>query len=179
MQELIPKLNKKIRRVKDFPKKGIVFWDMTTLFRDAEAFRDVIDAFVNQYKDRDIACIASIESRGFIIGGVVAYLLGIGFVLIRKKGKLPYDTIEESYEKEYGADTIEVHTDVIKKDDKVVVLDDLLATGDTAKAACRLVERLGGKVVECAFITEFTDLGASSNFKGYDIFSLIKCKETE
>lgn len=179
MQEVVPNLNKKIRRIPDFPKKGIIFWDMTTLFRDPDGLRDVIDAFMKHYKGKNIDCIASIESRGFIIGGVIAYLLGVGFVLIRKKGKLPYDTIEESYEKEYGADTIEMHKDAIKKGDKVVILDDLLATGDTAMAACKLVKKLGGEIVDCAFITEFTDFSARKKLKDYKIFSLIKCKETE
>jgi len=179
MQEVIPGLNKKIRRVQDFPKKGIIFWDVTTLFRDPDGLKKVIDTLVEHYKGMDIDCIASIESRGFIIGSAVAYLLGVGFVLIRKKGKLPYDTIEESYEKEYGADSIEMHTDAVKKGDKVVIIDDLLATGDTTRAACSLVEKSGGEVVECAYVTEFTDLGAQEKLKGYKIFSLIKCEETE
>lgn len=179
MQEVVPNLNKKIRRVSDFPKKGIIFWDMTPLFRDSDSFKDMINAFVKRYKRKEVDCIASIEARGFMIGSVVAYLLGVGFVWIRKKGKLPHDTICESYEKEYGRDSIEVHKDTIREGEKVVVIDDLLATGDTSLATCKLVERLGAKVVECAFIVEFTEFGAQKKLKDYKIFSLIKCKETE
>jgi len=179
MREVVPGLNKKIRRIKDFPKKGIIFWDITTLFRDPDGLKKVIEAFVKRYKKKDIDCIASIESRGFIVGSTVAYLLGVGFVLIRKKGKLPYDTIEESYVKEYGADTIEMHTDDIKKGDKVLLLDDLLSTGSTTKAAIKLIERSGGTVLECSYIIEFIEFGAQEKLKKYKLFSLIKCKETE
>ncbi|MBN2015485.1 adenine phosphoribosyltransferase [Candidatus Dojkabacteria bacterium] len=179
MKEVVSGLSKKIRRVPDFPKKGIIFWDMTTLFKDSQGLKNTVDAFVEYYKDKNIDCIASIESRGFIIGSVLAYLLGKGFILIRKKGKLPYDTIEESYVKEYGADTIEMHKDGIEKGDKVLIIDDLLATGDTASAACRLVERLGGEIVGCAFIVELIELAGRKKLRDYSVFSLIQCKEDE
>ncbi len=179
MQEVVPGLNKKIRRIKDFPKKGIIFWDMTPLLRDPEGLKKMIDAFVSHYKDMEIDCIASIESRGFYIGSVVSYLLGVGFVIIRKKGKLPYDTIEESYEKEYGADAVEMHTDTIQKGDRVVIIDDLLSTGSTTKAAIDLIERSGGEVIECSYAVEFTEFGAQEKLKKYKLFSLIKCEETE
>ena len=179
MKEIVPNLNKKIRRVADFPKKGIIFWDMTTLFSDPDGLKGTIEAFKKHLNGRKIDCIASIESRGFIIGSVLAYLLGTGFIMIRKKGKLPYDTIEESYVKEYGADTIEMHKDAIRKGDKVVIIDDLLATGDTANAACKLVEKLGGKVVELNFIVEFIETRGREKLKKYNIFSLIRCRETE
>jgi adenine phosphoribosyltransferase len=179
MKEVISGLSKKIRRVPDFPTKGIVFWDVTTLFNDAEALKDTINVFKDHLERKRIDYIASIESRGFIIGSTLAYLLGIGFVLIRKKGKLPAETIEESYVKEYGADTIEMHKDALKKRDRVVIVDDLLATGDTANAACKLVERLGGKVVECDFIVELTELQGRKRLGKYGIFSLIQAKEIE
>lgn len=178
MKERVPGLNKKIRRITGF-KKGVIFWDWTPLTLDSVSLKKTVDAFVKHYKRRKIDYIASIESRGFIIGSVVAYLLGVGFIWIRKKGKLPYVTIEEGYVKEYGADNIEMHKDAIKKGDRVLILDDLLATGDTALAACKLIERLGGKVVELAFLIEFTEFGAQKKLKDYKIFSLIKCKETE
>ena len=178
MKELIPGLNKKIRRIKGF-KKGVIFWDWTPLTLDPISLKKTVNAFVKHYKNKRIDYIASIESRGFIIGSVVAYLLGVGFIWIRKKGGLPYKTIEESFVKEYGADNIEMHKDSIKKGDRVLILDDLLATGDTALAACKLVERLGGKVVELAFIIEFTEFAAQKKLNDYEIFSLIKCKEDE
>ena len=179
MQERVPGLNKKIRRILDFPKEGIIFWDMATLFRDPEGFKVAIDAFVKRYKEKKPDYITSIGARGFVMGGVISYLLGVGHVIIRKKGKLPYDVIKESYIKEYGPDTIEMQKDAIKKGDNVVIVDDLLATGDTSLAAAKLVERLEGKVLECAYIVEFEGLGAEKKLKKYSRFSLIKCKETE
>lgn len=179
MKEVFAGLNKHIRKIPDFPKKGIIFWDMTTLASDPGALRAVLDMFYRRYKNKKLDYVASIESRGFVFGGALAYLLGVGFLLIRKKGKLPYETIEERYEKEYGLDCVQIHKDSLKKGDRVLVLDDLLATGNTAYAACKLLERLGGEVVECAFITEFTEFGAVERLKDYSIYSLIKCKETE
>lgn len=179
MEEKIPGLNKKIRRVPDFPKKGIVFWDMATLFRDSESFKITVDAFIERYKRKKIDYIASIGARGFVLGGAISYLLGVGLIIIRKKGKLPHEIVKESYVKEYGPDTIEMQKDALKKGDRVVIIDDLLATGDTSLAACKLVERLGGRVLECAYIVEFKELEAQEKLNEYSIFSLIKCKETE
>lgn len=169
----------KIRKVPDFPKKGILFWDFTTLWQDEEGFSGMIDAFVDRYRDVEFDKVVSIESRGFVIGAPLAYALKKGFVMIRKKGKLPSKKIEESYEKEYGKDTIEIHEDAIREGDRVVVVDDLLATGDTANSAVRLAERLGGKVVGIAVVVEFTDFKAQERFKDYEVFSLIKGGEGE
>jgi adenine phosphoribosyltransferase len=179
MKEVIPNLQKSIRRVADFPKKGIVFWDMTTLLRDKDAFHKTIQVFYEHFKEFRVNYVASIESRGLIIGSVLAYLLGVGFIPIRKKGKLPFPTVEESFEKEYGIDTVEIHKDALKKGDKVIVVDDLLATGSTALSACTLIERRNAEVVSCAFITEFTDFNARKKLSKYKIFSLIQCKESE
>jgi len=179
MKEIVPNLHQYIRRVPDFPKKGIVFWDMTTLLRDKEAFYKTIQAFHEHYKEMAIDYVASIESRGLIIGSVLAYLLHVGFIPIRKKGKLPHTTIEESYEKEYGPDTVAIHKDALSKGDRVLVVDDLLATGSTSQAACKLIERRDAEIVECAFIVEFTDFNARVKLDKYTIFSLIQCKEGE
>lgn len=169
----------KVRRVPDFPQKGINFWDFTTLFQDPEGFEGVIDAFADHYADAGIDKVVGIESRGFIVGAPLAYKLHRGFVIVRKKGKLPYKKIEQSYEKEYGKDTIEIHEDAIKAGEKVLIVDDLLATGDTMLAAVSLVERLGGVVAGIAFIVEFTDFKAQERLEKYDIFSLIKCSELD
>jgi adenine phosphoribosyltransferase len=179
MRERIPGLFKKYRKIKNFPKKGVIYWDITTFLKDKDTFRSVIDAFVKRYKNKKIDLIASIESRGYIFGSAVAYLLGAGFIMIRKKGKLPYKTIEENYEKEYGLDTIQIHKDTVKKGSRVVIVDDLLATGSTSKAACSLIERLGGIVYELAYVVEFVEFGAQEKLKDYKLFSLLKCREDE
>lgn len=164
-----------IRNVPDFPKKGIQFKDITTLIKDPEGLKNSIDDIVAAFKDKGIDKVAGIESRGFIFGTAVAYLLGVGFVLIRKPGKLPAKVMSEEYELEYGTDKIEVHVDAIKKGDKVLVIDDLLATGGTAKAAINLVEKLKGKVAGIAFVIELTgSLKGREKLKGYDILSLVQ-----
>lgn len=170
---------KKIRKVPDFPKKGILFWDFTTLWQDAAGFGGMVDAFADQYDGLAFDKVASIESRGFVIGAPLAYRLGKGFVMIRKEGKLPSAKVAQSYEKEYGKDVIEMHEDSIGKGERVLLIDDLLATGDTAMAAVKLIERLGGEVVGIGFIVEFTDFGAQARFGRYDVFSLIKCSEVD
>ena len=134
----------KIRDVPDFPKKGIIFKDITPLLRDKEAFRELILTLVSKYENDDIDVIAGVESRGFIIGCPLAVMLGKGFIPIRKKGKLPWKAVSESYDKEYGTDSLEMHEDSIEKGQKVLIVDDLLATGGTALASARLVEKLGG-----------------------------------
>ncbi len=169
-------LKSKIRNIPDFPKKGIVFRDITTLLLDAEGFRMTIDALVSRYSKMDIDVIAGIEARGFLLGGAVAYELRKGLVPIRKKGKLPFETVSHEYELEYGFDCIEVHIDAIKKGDRVLVLDDLLATGGTSLACAKLIEKIGGKVVELAFVVDLPDIGGRKKIEeaGYSMFSLVQ-----
>ncbi len=167
-------LKDKIRTVPDWPSKGIMFRDITTLIQDPDAFRETCDQLYERYKDMDIDKIAGIDARGFIFGSVLSYKMDIGFIPVRKKGKLPFKTIEESYSLEYGTNTIEIHEDSINKGDKVLIVDDLIATGGTVKAAINLVEKLGGKVAECAFVIELPDLHGREKLKGYNIFSLIQ-----
>jgi adenine phosphoribosyltransferase len=162
-----------IRSVPDFPKKDVVFRDITTLLRDATAFREVIDRLCEIYRSRHIDKVVSVESRGFILGSPLAYRLGAGFVPVRKPKKLPSKTIREDYELEYGTDSLEVHVDAIHKGEKVLIVDDLLATGGTVAATCRLVDRLGGDIVGLAFLVELSFLKGRERLKGYDIHSLI------
>lgn len=161
-----------IRDVPDFPKPGIVFKDITPILTNAEAFRRVIDSFVERYKGKKIDAIAGVESRGFIFGAPLAYKLGTGCVMIRKKGKLPYKTVEMSYDLEYGSATIEMHVDSVKRGDNVVVIDDLLATGGTAAATCELLKKQGAKIIECAFVVELAFLNGREKLP-YDICSLV------
>ena len=154
-------IREKIRTVKDFPKEGINFRDVTSLLADPVGLRMSIDDFVKHYDDMSIDLIVGIDSRGFIFGAALAYLLGKGFVPVRKQGKLPADTISETYELEYGQDVLEIHDDAVKSGQRVVIVDDLIATGGTAIAAINLVERLGGEVVEFAAVVDLPDLGGS------------------
>lgn len=167
-------LQKFIRDVKDFPKKGIIFKDITTLLRDGEEFRLAIDKIANKYKSKDIDVVVSVEARGFILGAAVAYRLGAGIVPVRKKGKLPYLTHSVSYDLEYGKDTLEIHRDAFKKGARVLIVDDLLATGGTVAAVTDLVEKMGGKVVGIAFLIELLALKGRNKLKGYPVCSLIK-----
>lgn len=170
------KLNLKamIRDVPDFPKKGILFKDITTLLARGDIFEKVIDQIANHYKSKKVRKVVGVESRGFIFGAPVAYKLHAGVVPIRKKGKLPYKTVSATYALEYGTDTLEMHEDAIPKGSKVLVVDDLLATGGTAKATAELVEKVGGKIVGFAFLIELAFLKGRENLKGYDVFSLIQ-----
>lgn len=165
-----------IRDVKDFPKKGIIFKDITTLLKNGEKFRAAVDAIVNKYKSEHIDAVVSVEARGFIFGSAVAYKLGTGIIPVRKKGKLPYLTHSITYDLEYGQDTLEIHQDAFKKGAKVLIVDDLLATGGTTRAVIDLIENLGGKVVGLAFLIELLPLKGSEKLKGYPVFSLIKDK---
>ena len=169
-------IKSRIRTIQDHPKKGIMFRDITTLIKDPVGFRLVIDNLTQRYIADGVDCdiVVGIESRGFIIGGALAYTLGKGFVPIRKAGKLPAETVSHEYELEYGTDKIEMHTDAIIKGMKVLLVDDLLATGGTALAAAALIEKLGGIVMEMAFIVELPDVGGSNKLaeKGYKFFSL-------
>jgi len=163
-----------IRDVPDFPEKGIVFKDITPVLQSPEAFRSVVDLLCEPYQGVKVDSIAGIESRGFIFGAAMAMKLGCTFVPIRKKGKLPYSTLEESYSLEYGRATLEIHTDAVKKKEKVVVVDDLLATGGTACASANLLKKLDAEIVGISFMIELAFLGGKEKLKGYEINSLIK-----
>ena len=167
-------LKKRIRIVEDFPKPGISFKDITTLIADGEAFKYSIDAMAKHLKDKNIDVILGPEARGFIFGVPVAYALGIGFVPVRKKGKLPFETISMEYDLEYGSDVLEIHKDAIKKGQRVAIVDDLLATGGTIKAVTKLVEKAGGEVVALDFAIELTDLKVRDKLKGYEVMSLVQ-----
>jgi adenine phosphoribosyltransferase len=166
-------IKSRIRTVPDWPKKGIMFRDITTLLKDPVGLKLVMDDFAKRYRNQNIDIVVGIDSRGFILGGCLAYLLGKGFVPVRKKGKLPAETVSESYDLEYGTDTIQIHKDAITKGQNVLIIDDLIATGGTMLAACRLVEKLGGKVVECAFIVDLPDIGGRKKLeaKGYKVYA--------
>ncbi len=163
-----------IRSIPDFPVSGILFYDITTLLKNPDALRESVDQLANYYQDKGIDLVVGVESRGFIFAMPLAYRMGAGFVPVRKPGKLPAATASESYELEYGTNTLEVHLDAIEKGQRVLVIDDLLATGGTAKATCNLVERLGGEVVGLGFVIELTFLNGRDKLKGYDVFSLLK-----
>lgn len=156
--ETVNYVKSKIRDIIDFPVKGIVFKDITTVLRDKECFKRIIDFFYNKFKDQNIDYIAGIESRGFILGSALAYVLRVGFVPLRKPGKLPGETLSQSYELEYGTDTLQIHKDAIETGKRVVIVDDLLATGGTASAACDLVGQTGAEVVAAAFLIELSEL---------------------
>ena len=162
-----------IRSVPDFPKKGIVFRDITTLLKDARAFASAVDILYDRYKSSKIQKIVGIESRGFILGSALAYRLGVGFVPIRKPGKLPAPAFRQNYSLEYGTDAIEIHKDAIASGERVLLHDDLLATGGTMGAACKLVEQIGGTIVGISFLIELSFLNGRKHLGGYDIFSLL------
>jgi adenine phosphoribosyltransferase len=163
-----------IRDVPDFPKKGIIFKDITTLLKDAGAFKRAIDEIAAAYKDKKIDVVLSVESRGFILGSTVAYILGAGIVPIRKKGKLPHRTHAVSYALEYGKDSLEIHQDAFAKGARVLIVDDLLATGGTIGAVIDLVEKMGGEIIGIAFLIELLPLKGRDKLKGYPVLSLIK-----
>ncbi len=167
-------LTKVIRTVPNWPKQGVMFRDITTLLLHPEAFRYCISRFVEQYTKRGITKIAGIESRGFVFGAALAHEMKLPFVLIRKKGKLPAQTISQEYALEYGVDTIEVHTNAMVSGDKVLIIDDLLATGGTMNAACQLVEKVGGKVEGCGFVVNLPELQGIEKLKRYDLFWLVE-----
>ncbi len=167
-------LKKVIREVPDFPKEGILFYDITTLLKDRQAFTRVIDAMCAPYIGEDIDAVLAVEARGYIFGAAMAYRLGTGLIPVRKPGKLPSKTIQESYSLEYGVDTIEMHSDAVENGQRILLVDDLLATGGTAGAACRLVEKAGGQVVECCFMVELTFLNGREKIGHDNVFSLLK-----
>lgn len=163
-----------IRTIKNYPIKGVMFRDITTLLINSGGFRAAIDEFVDRYKDIKIDKIVAIESRGFIIAAPLAYLLNVGLVLIRKPGKLPSKTIDQDYELEYGTDRIEVHMDAINKGDKVLIVDDLIATGGTAEATVKLVKKMRGETIECCFVIDLPDIGGRARLEnmGQKVFAL-------
>jgi len=162
-----------IRDIPDFPKPGIIFKDITPLLKNPRAFRETVDLIVKAAENLHITSVAGIEARGFIFGAAAAYRLGVGFVPIRKPCKLPYDTIKETYLLEYGSDTLEMHTDALGKGDRVLLIDDLLATGGTMQAAVRLVEKTGAKAVGVFFVVELGFLKGTENLNVYNVQSLI------
>lgn len=170
-------LSKKIREIQDFPKPGIGFKDITTLLQDAEAFKYTVDSIANNLKNKNIDVIVGPEARGFILGTPVAYKLGVGFVPIRKPGKLPGKVESYEYSLEYGTDILEIHKDAIQKGTRVAIVDDLLATGGTVAAATKLIEKLGGEVVSVEFLIELDFLNGRAKLDGYDVNSLVHYSE--
>ena len=174
MEKSYDYLKELIRDIPDFPIEGVLFRDITTLLKDTKGLKDVIDIFSDRYRNKGIKHILGADARGFIFGAAIAYNIGAGFVPIRKKGKLPYKTLSASYELEYGVNEVEMHVDAIDKGDKVVIVDDLLATGGTAKAMLGLVRKLGGDIEEFAFLIELEDLNGREKLDGENVFSIIK-----
>ncbi|MEI7474439.1 MAG: adenine phosphoribosyltransferase [bacterium] len=172
MPELVKSM---IREVPDFPKPGINFKDITTALKEAETFKRIIDFLTAEYKDKGIDYVAGIESRGFMFGAPLAYNIGAGFIVIRKPGKLPAEVESVTYDLEYGSDSIEIHSDAIEVGKKVLIIDDLLATGGTAAAACQLVQKVGGKVESIAFVIELDFLNGREKLpQGIEVVSMIK-----
>ena len=167
-------IKSRIRTIPHYPHQGIMFRDITTLLKDPVGLRATIHEIVNRYKNMKIDKVAGIESRGFIVGTPVAYELGLGFVPVRKKGKLPAETVGRDYQLEYGSDRIEIHTDAIQKGDRVLLVDDLIATGGTAEAAAGLIQDMGGVVVECCFVIDLPDIGGRARLEkqGHKVFAL-------
>ncbi|MDI6791728.1 MAG: adenine phosphoribosyltransferase [bacterium] len=163
-----------IRDIPDFPKEGILFKDITPLWQDPAAFRQAIDTLIDRFKDERVEIIIGAEARGFIIGAPMAYQLGTGLIPVRKPGKLPYKTISASYDLEYGTDSLEMHVDAVSPGQRVLIVDDLLATGGTAKALVELVEKAGAKVIGIAFLVELTFLYGRDKLEGYEVFSLMQ-----
>jgi len=163
-----------VRDIPDFPKKGVIFKDITTLLKDKNAFRCAVDAIADEFKNKKIDFVLSVEARGFIFGAAVAYKLGAGIVPVRKKGKLPYKTHAVTYDLEYGKDTLEMHQDAFNKGARVLIVDDLLATGGTTQAVAALVEKIGGEIVGIAFVIELVPLKGREKLKAYPVISLIK-----
>jgi adenine phosphoribosyltransferase len=162
-----------IRDVPDFPIKGILFKDITPVLQDGQLFRQAVDAIADRQKGKNISAVVGIDARGFIFAGAVAYKLGIGFIPVRKKGKLPYKTVVTSYTLEYGSETSEMHVDALQKGDNVIIVDDLLATGGTAMAAATLVKQLGGNIAEIDFLIELSFLKGRDRLKDYPVYAAI------
>lgn len=169
-------IKSKIRAIPDFPKPGIVFRDITTLLQDARGFRKTVDELVQAHAGVRIDKVAGIEARGFILGGAVAHQLSVGFIPVRKKGKLPYRTISQEYELEYATDMVEMHIDAVDDGDNILLVDDLIATGGTAEAAVKLIRRAGGEVIGCSFIVDLPDLGGRRRLEEMGIKVLTLCE---
>lgn len=167
-------IKSKVRSIPDWPITGVIFRDITTLLQDPKVYKAICSIFYNRYVNEKVDKVVGIDARGFLFGSVLAYELGIGFVPIRKKGKLPYKTISESYTLEYGEATIEIHEDAISKGDRVVIVDDLMATGGTIAASAALVEKLGGDILECAFVIELPDLKGREKLGNRNCFAIIE-----
>jgi 5'-methylthioadenosine phosphorylase len=167
-------IKSQIRTIPNFPKEGIMFRDITTLFGNPDGMKKVMEVLGERYRNKKIDVVCGIESRGFIVGGSLAEKLGCSFVPIRKKGKLPYNVISQDYQLEYGVDTIEIHTDAIKEGQVVLIIDDLIATGGTAKAACQLVEKVGGKIAECSFIIDLPELKGKEKLVNYPVYTMVE-----
>jgi adenine phosphoribosyltransferase len=171
---MVDKLKQSIRDVPDFPKKGILFKDITTLCKDPAMFQRMVDLLGHRYVGKGVELVVGIEARGFIVGAALAYKLGAGVVLVRKPGKLPHKTHKASYSLEYGEDSLEVHQDAIQKGQKVIIADDLLATGGTAEAVVKLISGMEANIVECSFIIELDELRGREKLAPYPVFSLIQ-----
>jgi adenine phosphoribosyltransferase len=163
-----------IRNVPDFPKKGILFYDITTLLKNAKALREVMDLLAGKYMNQKIDLVLGVESRGFIFAPILAYQLGAGFVPVRKPGKLPAESVKVSYDLEYGKDALEIHKDAIQSQQRVLIVDDLLATGGTAAAVTQMVQQMGGQVVALAFLVELVFLDGRKKLSGFEVFSLLQ-----
>ena len=167
-------IKSKVRSIPDWPIKGVIFRDITTLLLDPPAFKQICTIFYDRYVNEKIDKIVGIDARGFLFGSVLAYNLHLGMIPIRKNGKLPYHTISESYTLEYGEEVIEIHEDAIQKSERVVIIDDLMATGGTISAAANLVEKLGGEIIECAFVLELPDLNGRKKLGDRNVFSIVE-----
>ena len=178
-QSLSEQLRRAIRRIPDFPKKGIVFRDITTLWKDQSLLRMTVDAMYEHYKDRKVDKVLGVEARGFVFGALLAERFNVGFIPARKLGRLPYDKIREEYQLEYRTDGLEMHRDSVDPGDSVLIVDDLMATAGTALAVSRMVEALGGRVVGLAFVVELSFLGGREKLSKYDIFSIVKYASEE
>lgn len=165
-------LKQTIRSIPDWPIQGVIFRDLTTLMLDPEAFRQACDILYERYRDKTVDKIVGIDARGFVFGAVLAYKMGIGFIPVRKKGKLPWKTIPETYTLEYGEDTLEIHEDAIDQGESVVIVDDLIATGGTVAATVSLVRKLGARILECAFIVELPDLKGREKIRDCPVFAI-------
>lgn len=167
-------LKKSVRSIPDWPIDGVIFRDLTTLMLDSQAFASSCDILFDRYESRNIDKIVGIDARGFVFGAVLAYKIGVGFIPVRKKGKLPGETLEESYSLEYGSDTLEIHKDAIDEGERVVIVDDLIATGGTIGATVELVKKLGANIIECAFLIELPDLKGREKIKGCEVFAVME-----
>jgi adenine phosphoribosyltransferase len=170
-------LKKRIRNIQDFPQKGIQFKDITTLLSDPASFQRAIDLLAHRHFAKGVEAVVGVEARGFVMGAAMAYKLGIGVILVRKHGKLPYKTVSAIYDLEYGKDRLEIHEDAVRQGMRVIVADDVLATGGTMAAVVGLLERLGAEIVECCFLAELTNLKGRDKLKGQKVFSLLKFTE--